>query len=96
MRTLISPSRTRRNIQLAKVIFNLASETKFRKDGNHNTRAMDTYIFDTDIVRLGNYSNSPYYKGANLWMVCLWILSPFMTNKHLIEELKDFQITMNT
>ena len=59
MRTLILTSRTRRNIQLAKVIFNFASENKFRKDGNHNTRAMDTYVFDTDIVRLGNYSNSP-------------------------------------
>ena len=52
--------RTRRNIQLAKVMFNLASENKFRKDGNQNTRAMDTYLFDTDIVRLEINSNSPY------------------------------------
>ena len=78
-------------------MFNLASENKFRKDGNHNTRAMDTYVFDTDIVRLGIYSNSPYYKGVNLWNG-LPVDIKSIHDKQIFNQRtkRHFQITINT
>ena len=57
----------RRCIQLAKIMFNLASDNKYRKVHERHTRAMDRYVFDTDVVKLNIYANSPYYKGAQLW-----------------------------
>ena len=58
---------TRRYNHLAKLMYTLTQNNKYRKEGNHTTRTINTYIFDTDIVHLGLYSNSPYYKGAKLW-----------------------------
>ena len=34
----------------------------YRKEGERVTRATDRYVFDTDIVHLGIYSNSPITK----------------------------------
>ena len=31
------------------------------------TRAIGTYVFDTDFLKLGIYDNSPFYKGVQLW-----------------------------
>ena len=58
---------SRRNIQLAKMMFNLKLNNKYKKVQTRCTRAMDTYVFDTDIVKLGVYANSPYYRGVQLW-----------------------------
>ena len=57
----------RRNIQLSKLMFSLVSENKHRKTHTRQTRAMGTYVFDTDIVKLSIYANSPFYKGVQLW-----------------------------
>ena len=48
-------------------MFNLKQCNKFKKIAGRETRGNDTYNFDTDIVHLGIYSNSPYYVGAKLW-----------------------------
>ena len=45
----------------------LKSNDKYRKVCRHETRSTDCYVFDTDIVHMSIYSNSPYYKGVNLW-----------------------------
>ena len=58
---------TRRHIQLCMIMFNLAKTNQFRKEGNRNTRANDSYVFSVDMVQLCLYSGSPYYKGAKLW-----------------------------
>ena len=55
---------TRRQIQLSKIMFNQVQNNKFRKTEAHATLAANTYVFNTDIVRLGIYSNSPYYRGV--------------------------------
>ena len=57
----------RRCIQLAKIMFNLASDNKYRKVHKRHTRAMDGFVFNTDVVKLNIYANSPYYKGVQLW-----------------------------
>ena len=57
----------RRNIQLAKLMFNLVWDNKYKKVYTRHTRAMDRYVFDTDVVKLRIYANSPYYKGVQLW-----------------------------
>ena len=49
------------------IMFNLAKTNQFRKEGNRNTRANDSYVFSVDMVQLCLYSGSPYYKGAKLW-----------------------------
>ena len=41
---------TRRRIQLCMIMFNLAKTNQFRKEGNHNTRPNDSYIFSVDMV----------------------------------------------
>ena len=46
---------------------NLVQNNKYRKAEVRVTRTTNTYVFDTDIVRLGIYSNSLYYRGVKLW-----------------------------
>ena len=58
---------TRRQIQLSKIMLNLAQHNKFRKTETRATRAANTYVFNTDNVHLGIYSKSPYYRGVKLW-----------------------------
>ena len=48
-------------------MYNLASDNKFRKLHERRTRTTDKYVFNTDVVKLSIYSNSPYYKGVQLW-----------------------------
>ena len=48
-------------------MFTFVQNNKYRKVVVRNTRTIDTYVFDTDIVHLGIYANSPYYVGARLW-----------------------------
>ena len=57
----------RRNIQLSKIMYNLATNNKFRKVHDRHTRAMDGYVFNTNVVKLNIYANSPYYRGVQLW-----------------------------
>ena len=58
---------TRRYVHLAKLMFNLKQCNKYQKNAGRDTRGANSYNFDTDIVHLGIYSNSPYYVGAKLW-----------------------------
>ena len=58
---------TRRLTHLAKLMLNLAKNNKFKKNVCRETRTNNSYIFATDIVHLGIYSNSPYYIGVKLW-----------------------------
>ena len=48
-------------------MFNLVQNNKFRRKDVQITRAVNTYVFDTDIVWLNIYYNSPYYEGVKLW-----------------------------
>ena len=63
----ISLLNTRRQIHHCKIMFNLVQNDKYRKSEIRVTRTIGTHVFDTDIVHLGVYSNSPYYKGVKLW-----------------------------
>ena len=58
---------SRRSFQLSKIMYNLAAKDKFRKVHDRHTRAMDGYVFNTNVVKLSIYANSPYYKGVQLW-----------------------------
>ena len=48
-------------------MFNLAQNQKYKKIAGRETRGNNSYNFETDVVHLGIYSNSPYYIGAKLW-----------------------------
>ena len=51
---------SRRSRQLIKVMFNLVQNNKYKKEGVRVTRTLDTFVFDTQIVHLSAYANSPY------------------------------------
>ena len=58
---------TRRYTHLAKLMYNLKQCNKYKRQNERETRGELSYNFDTDIVDLGVYLNSPYYVGAKLW-----------------------------
>ena len=49
------------------MMFNLISNNKYKRVHTRCTHAMDTYVFDADIVKFGIYANSPYYRGVQVW-----------------------------
>ena len=58
---------SRRSRQLIKIMFNLVQNNKYKKEGVRVTRTLDTFVFDTQIVHLSAYANSPYYLGVQFW-----------------------------
>ena len=67
---MLSPINTlefRRSNELLNLMFNLVQDNKYKKEGARVTRAMNSYVFDTQIVHLGVYANSPFYLGTQLW-----------------------------
>ena len=57
----------RRSYHLFKLMYNFVQVNKYKKDGVRITRTVNTYVFDTQIVHLSIYANSPYYVGVCHW-----------------------------
>ena len=54
----------RRFNQFVKIMFNMVQHNMYKKEGVRVTRTLNTFIFDTQIVHLCVYANSPYYMGV--------------------------------
>ena len=48
-------------------MYGLVQENKYKKEGARITRTVNMYLFDTQIVHLGIYANSPYCTGVRYW-----------------------------
>ena len=65
--TRISKLDVRREIQLLNIMYYLKCENQFKRNVIRDTRSIDRYVFETDIVHTSIYAKSPYFIGVSLW-----------------------------